>query len=143
MLKVVLDTNQFVSSFIVKEGISAQIFQAWRDFAYILITSNEILAEIARVFQYPHIVKKYHLRKENINSFIGLIERDAVVLYDVPKLEVIKKDPTDNKFLACALESKAQYIISGDSHLLELGKYQSTKIVTAREFLKILNRGRK
>ncbi|MBL7081300.1 MAG: putative toxin-antitoxin system toxin component, PIN family [Candidatus Omnitrophica bacterium] len=139
MLKVVLDTNQFVSSFIVKKGLSAQLLQAWRKYAYVLITSKAILKEIEEVFHYPHITKKYSFKKTEIDSFIGLIEKRAIVLSDLIELDVIKDDPDDNKILACALEAKAQYIVSGDSHLLNLRQYKGIVIVTAREFLKILD----
>lgn len=141
MLKVVLDTNLFISGFINPLGPPAQILNAWRKYAYILITSNEILKEIEHVLRYPHIIKKYHISKELIESNINLIKQEAIVLFDTIKLNVIKSDPDDNKILACALEAKAQYIISGDDHLLNLGQYQDIKIITAREFLKILASG--
>ncbi len=44
-------------------------------------------------------------------------------------------DPTDNKFLACALEAKADFIVSGDHHLLELKHYQGIQIVNAKIFV--------
>lgn len=140
MFKVVLDTNLFISGLINPLGPPAQLLNAWREYAYILITSNEILEEIGRVLNYPHIIKKYHLPREVIESNINLIKQEAIVLFDTIKLNVIKSDPDDNKVLACALEAKAQYIISGDEHLLSLVQYQDIKIVTAREFLRILAR---
>ncbi len=73
MLKVVLDTNQFVSAIITKKGASAQVLQAWREHAYILITSEEIIKEIKEVLQYPRIAKKYHLQKEDIDPLVRLI----------------------------------------------------------------------
>lgn len=139
MLKVVLDTNQFVSSIISKKGPSAQLFQAWREHAYILIISLEIIKEIEQALRYPHITKKYHLREEDIESFIHLIEHEAVVLPGSLRVDVIKEDPEDNKILACALEARAQYIVSGDKHLLSLRQYKDIAIVTAREFLKTID----
>lgn len=139
MLKVVLDTNQFISSVITKKGISAQLFQAWRQQSYILITSKEILEEIERVLRYPRIIEKYHIKEKEIESLINLIKHTAVVLPGLGILNVIKEDPDDNKFLSCAFEAKAQYIISGDKHLLELRQYKNISIITAREFLKIID----
>lgn len=139
MLKVVLDTNQFVSSIIAKKGLPNQLFQAWRKNAYILVTSKEILKETERVLQYPRIVRKYHIKKEDIESIINLIDHEAVVLSDTIKLDVIKDDPQDNKILACAFEAKAQYIVSGDSHLINLHQYQDISIVTVREFLETIH----
>jgi putative PIN family toxin of toxin-antitoxin system len=138
MLKAVLDTNQFVSSLITKKGISARLVQAWRDSAYILITSREILEELRRVLEYPHIMDKYHLTDDDINALFTLIHHEAVVLTEVPELDIIKDDPEDNKILACAVKARAQYIVSGDQHLLALAEYKKTSIVTAREFLGII-----
>lgn len=135
MLKVVVDTNQFVSSLITRKGPSAGLLQAWREHAYILITSTEILKEVARVLRYPRIARKYSLREEDIKSFLNLIEHEAVILPETIKINVIKDDPDDNKILACALEAQAQYIVSGDNHLLNLRQYKDIAIVTVREFL--------
>jgi uncharacterized protein len=49
-------------------------------------------------------------------------------------------DPDDEMFLVCALEGKAQVIISGDHHLLDLGSFQGIPILTSRIFLDILNK---
>ncbi len=140
MLKVVIDTNQFISSILTKHGPSAQLLQAWREHAYILVTSLEIVKEIRRVFQYPHITQKYHLQQDDIESLINLIEHEAVILSDSIKLDVIKDDPEDNKILACALEADAQYIVSGDRHLLILQHYKNIAIVRVTDFLKIIDR---
>ncbi|MDO9513566.1 MAG: putative toxin-antitoxin system toxin component, PIN family [Elusimicrobiota bacterium] len=138
MLKVVLDTNQFVSAVISLKGASAQILKAWKNCLYTLITSKGIIKEIKRVLEYPHITKKYHLEKEDIESLINLIGQEAVVLSDSIQLDVIKDDPSDNKFLACAVEAQANYIVSGDKHLLSLRHYKNISIVTVQEFLEII-----
>jgi len=139
VLKVVVDTNQFVSSLITRKGPPAGLLQAWREHTYILITSTEILEEVARVLRYPRIARKYSLREEDIKSFLNLIEHEAVILPETIKINVIKDDPDDNKVLACALEAQAQYIVSGDNHLLNLRQYKDIAIVTVREFLKTIN----
>ena len=138
MLKVVVDTNQFVSAIIAKHGASSRLLQAWREHAYILITSKDILQEVRRVLQYPHITKKYCLQEEDINALINLIEHEALVLSDTINIDVIKEDPDDNKILACAIEAEADYIISGDKHLLNLRQYKGIAVITVNEFLKII-----
>lgn len=137
MLKAVIDTNQFVSSFISKQGPSAKLIDLWKEQHFILVTSFEILAEIKEVFEYPRISQKYKLNKEDIRLFLHLIEHEAVVVPKLPIVHIIKDDPGDNKFLACAQVAKAEYIISGDKHLLSLGRYGSTAIVTVKDFLLI------
>jgi uncharacterized protein len=139
VLKVVLDTNQFVSSLIVKKGVPAQLLEAWHSHAYILIASREILKEVEQVLHYPHITKKYKFQKEDIESLIAVIKHEAIVFFDTPEVNVIKEDPQDNKILACALKAHADYIVSGDHHLLNLGWYKNIAIVSARDFLEIIN----
>lgn len=60
---------------------------------------------------------------------------DHVVLPDAVELDVVKDDPDDNKVLACALAAHADYIVSGDGHLLKLGVFKNIPIVTAKDFL--------
>lgn len=138
MIKAVLDTNQFVSGFILRKSVPGQVLQAWYEHKYILITSREILKEIERVLHYPHISQKYHLAKKDIETMMTIVEHRSVIILDVPNVNIIKDDPTDNKILGCALAAKADYIVSGDRHLLDLRKYKDISIVTAREFLEII-----
>jgi putative PIN family toxin of toxin-antitoxin system len=137
MLKAVIDTNQFVSSLISKQGPSAQLIDRWRQQKFILVTSPEIIAEIQRVLEYPHISKKYKLSKSDVQSLLTLIAHEAVVIPKLPDVHVIKDDPDDDKFLECALAARAEYIVSGDRHLLSLGSYKSISIITVKEFLLI------
>ncbi|MBI4309770.1 MAG: putative toxin-antitoxin system toxin component, PIN family [Candidatus Omnitrophica bacterium] len=137
MLKVVIDTNQFVSALICKQGQSARLLDLWRRQQFILVTSLEIIAEIKKVLEYSRISQKYKLNKADIQSLLVLIEHEAVVLPCLPAVHIIKDDPEDNKFLACALAAKAEYIVSGDQHLLSLGRYESISIVTVKDFLLI------
>jgi len=122
---------------ISKQGKSARLVDLWKQQYFILVTSLEIIAEIKKVLEYPHITQKYKLNKADIQSLLILIEHEAVIVPNVPVVNVIKDDPDDNKFLACALAAKAEYIVSGDQHLLSLGRYGSILIVTVKDFLLI------
>jgi len=135
MLKAVIDTNQFVSALISKQGPSAQLLDRWREQKFILVTSHEIVAEIQRVLEYPHIAKKYKLSKSDVQSLLALIEHEAVVIPKSPIVHIIKEDPDDDKFIACALAAKVEYIVSGDQHLLSFGSYESISIVMVKDFL--------
>lgn len=139
MLKAVLDTNQIVSSVIVKHGPPAKLFEAWRRRQYLLITSRDIIQETKKVFYYPRIIGKYHLAQKDIDSVLDLLEREAVIACVFSQVNIIEEDPDDNKILACAAASEADYIVSGDQHLLSLKKYQNISIVKAKEFLEILD----
>ena len=141
MLKVVLDTNIFVSSLLSKAGRPAMVLDTWRAGQYLLVTSRSIISEIRRVVEAPNIRKKYGLSSNQIERLILLLEKDAIV---VPGLSAvagaIPKDPTDEMFLAAALDAKADLIISGDRHLLDLGEYKDIPIFTVRQFLELLEK---
>ena len=139
MLKVVLDTNIFVSSLLSKAGRPAMVIDAWRASRYLLVTSPSIISEIKRVVEAPSIRKKYCLGRDRIARLILLLEKDTIV---VPGLSTvagaIPKDPTDEMFLSADLDAKADLIVSGDRHLLDLGEYKGVPILTVRQFLELL-----
>jgi aminomethyltransferase len=86
VLKVVLDTHQFVSSWLVKKGPSAALLDLWRrDRAFTLVTSRGILLELDRVLHYPRIRKKYSLAEEEIRGLMDALAREAVVTEDKEK----------------------------------------------------------
>lgn len=139
MLRVVLDTNQFVSSVLVKQGLPAQVLDAWRRREFLLITSPLIIAEIRSTLSYPRIRRKYPLTGDDVERLVILLEQDALVVPGQGTLSgAIPDDPQDEIVLACAVEGQADLIVSGDHHLLNLGEYQGILIVTAREFLERL-----
>ncbi|MCL5985357.1 MAG: putative toxin-antitoxin system toxin component, PIN family [Actinobacteria bacterium] len=139
MLKVVLDTNIFVSSLLVKTGLPAQILDAWRERQFILVTSPYIIAEIRATLSYPRIRRKYEITEEEIDKLITLLKQDGLlILSDTKAIDSIAKDPADEKVLTCAAEAKVDFIVSGDRHLLNLSIYQGIPILTVRQFIEHL-----
>lgn len=136
MLKVVLDTNIFVSSLLSKTGAPAQVLNAWRDRQYVLCISPAIITEIHHTLAYPRIREKYRLTDADIEDLLTLLHHDAVLVPGVANVPgTIPNHPDDEKFLACAIDAGADLIVSGDKHLLALGTYRNIPIVTARDFL--------
>jgi putative PIN family toxin of toxin-antitoxin system len=136
MLRVVLDTNVFVSSLLVKVGVSAQVLDAWRAGRYVLVTSDAIVAEMRSVLNYSRIRRKYPISDEEIERLVILIQQDALLVPGSAVVsDAISADPADEKILACALDGEADLIVSGDPHLLDLGKYQNIPVQTVRQFL--------
>lgn len=136
MLRVVLDTNQFVSSVMVRHGLPAQVIDAWRRREYLLVTSPAIMTEIRATLDYPRIRRKYPLTDEQVERLITLLEQDALVVSGKVDTEgAVPDDPDDDMVLVCAVDGMADLIVSGDRHLLDLGEYRDIPIITAREFL--------
>ncbi len=135
-MKIVLDTNVLISALIVKKGKPGQILRQITK--YKLVTSEEILVEVERVLHYDRIQKRYGLSNKDTNAFMQRLREVSQIIPVTTSVEIIKDDPDDNKFLACALAADADYIISGDTHLTKLGDYQGVSILTPATFLEIL-----
>ena len=140
MLKAVLDTNLFISGLLTPKGPSAKILSEWRIGAFDSVVSIPILHEIQRVIFYPKIKKRLSWTDSEIIEFLHDLSQFSIMVSGQTKVDVIKDDPTDNKYLACALEINADYIVTGDQHLLKVGEYRGTKIISPREFLDILKK---
>lgn len=135
-MKVVLDTNIFVSAFIVKNGNPAQILRFIDKIE--LITSREILEETEEVLNRKHIKKKYRLTDKQIKEYIVALQQSCILTKPTYIERVIKDDPDDDIVLAMAKQTKANYIVSGDPHLTKLKAYEHISILTPVQFLKIL-----
>ena len=103
-----------------------------------MLTSEAIIAEVIEVLQRPFFRDKRHVTQSDIARIEHALKMDAVVVSSKTSLEVVGKDPDDNRILECALEGGADYLVSGDHHLLDLKRFRGMQIVTARQFLTIL-----
>lgn len=143
MMKIVLDTNVMVSAILSPRNASAQIMRLVLDDALNLAVSRDILDEAYRVVRYPKLVrlmKKHDIAPEEVEYIIERLSAIAVVTPGELTLDVIQDDPFDNKILACAVESEADFIISGDHHLTDLKEYQGITIVNPATFIAIVIR---
>ncbi len=140
MLKAVLDTNLFISALLTTKGNPAKIINRWKAGFFDLVISLPILKEIQRVILYPKIKKRLNWTEVETSEFLLGLAQFGIMVSGESKVDVIKEDPTDNKYLACAQEGQADYIVTGDQHLLKQGRYKGTKIVTPKEFVDILRK---
>jgi uncharacterized protein len=134
-LRAVVDTNLFVSGLFAKDALSAKLQNLWINQDFELVTSIEIMKEDSRVLQYPRIQERFKPKEETIRRFFRLIFRKAIISKDIYKTDRIVDDPTDNKFLACALEKKADYIVTRDPHLRSIKHYHGIQIIDATTFI--------
>jgi putative PIN family toxin of toxin-antitoxin system len=137
-MRVVLDVNVLVSAAISAGGSPGKILDLWEQDQFDLAVSRPILEELERVIHYPRIQQNYELPEEYVEKFLGLIGNQAIVVNPSNKLNVIEKDPSDNRYLECAKEGNASYIVTGDKHLLDLEEYNGIVILTPTGFLAIL-----
>jgi putative PIN family toxin of toxin-antitoxin system len=130
-VRVVLDTNVVVSALLFT-GISSKLLPLWQDNVITVLLSRAILEEYLRVLSYP----KFKLSEGDIK---GLIEEELLPYVETVKpgrrLRVVDRDPSDDKFIECAVAGKARVIISGDKDLLSIGRYQRILIQSPAQFL--------
>ncbi|HRJ42874.1 MAG: putative toxin-antitoxin system toxin component, PIN family [Caldilineaceae bacterium] len=136
MERVVLDTNVFISHLLVPSGLPAQIFARWEASHFHLIVSPALLAEVRETLGYARIRRKYPITDEMVDRLIDLLEHDAIVVPGgVDVAGALPADPDDEQILACAVEGRADLIVSGDRHLLALGNFRGIPILLPRDFL--------
>jgi len=138
VIKAVLDANVLVSAILTSKGHPAKILNKWKAGAFDLVMSLSILKEIGRVIFYPKIKKRLSWSDLEIDEFLLGLAQFSIMVSKESKIDVIKEDPTENKYLACAQKGKADFIVTGDQHLLKLQNYKGVKIVTPKAFLNIL-----
>ncbi len=143
MIRAVLDTNILISALITKNpSAPLQIYKAFIAQQFLLIISPSILAEAEDVINRKKIVK-YHTRThEQRKEIIKLLVALSYVTLEpnIPERIIIESDPKDDKFLHAAIEAQAEYIVSGDHHLLDLKEYKGIKIITPNTFLSIIKK---
>ena len=131
MIRIVLDTNLLVSAALPGSRL-LPIVSAWKEGQCKLLVSEDIFDEYLQVLSYP----KFQLAPETIRRLIEHELRPYVELIQVTsRIHVITADPSDDKFLACALDGHADAIVSGDRHLLGLKEFKGISVLTGRQLL--------
>lgn len=131
-MRAVLDTNIPVSALIAPAGNPANIYNAWEQGKFTLLTCTEHLDELRATLQKPRVAEL--IKPYKAGRLVNQIKKLAE---DVGQLPHVKRspDPGDNFLLALAEAGKGDYLVTGDkSGLLVLGSHKSTRIITARAF---------
>ncbi len=134
-IKVVLDTNVLVSSLLF-QGKLAGIVRLWKKGRIIPLFSRDTFDEFKAVLEYPKFSLSWQERK-------NIIEQEVLPFFEVvgivDPVKGICRDPDDDMFIACAVSASADFIVTGDKDLLDIGKYQSVTIISGSDLLKILD----
>ncbi len=128
-MRVVVDTNIIVSGYL--GGALEAIIVAWKSGKFTLVVSNAIADEYHEVLRRP----KFKIERAELDDFSALLLDKAEFVSPLETISAIVTDPADNKFLEAAVTGKANLIVSGDDHLLELKTYGEIPIITARDFI--------
>lgn len=123
-MRVVLDTNVFIAA-ALKSGLAEDILRIAATTNLItLVTSEEILSELRL-----KLLSKFDRAEEKVDFFIEEIKHISEVVKGEIKVDVVIRDPDDNKILECALAGKADLIVSSDQDLIRLKKFRGIGIV--------------
>ena len=133
MTKVVLDTNVLVSA-IMYGGKPRAIVEAALAGTIEMYISEAIVGELEGVLGRP----QFGLSGQFVRSTIAELAALAEWVTPERHLDVVRDDPSDNLVLDCAVGAEADYLVTGDSHLLRLGMYGNVRIVYPQEFVQIL-----
>lgn len=132
MKRVVCDTNIYISAFIFPGGVPDQVLELARQGLIELFTSPFILDEFRRVLR-----EKFSLGASKNEELVERIQRLAMLVEPEIRISVIQEKDDDNRILECAVEAKADYLVTGDKkHLQPLREYAGIKICSPEEFLR-------
>ncbi len=136
-MKIVVDANLFASGLIKPNSNPGKILDLIKQNQIELILSPAIMKEIKRILLYPKLQKYHRKTAQEIDAYFEDILMFAWIVEGEEIIDIIKADPSDNKYLACAYEGEADYIVSGDHHLLYIEVYEGIEILKAKSFLNV------
>lgn len=136
MIRVVLDTNVIVSAYLTRNSKAERILSLAGMGVIELFLSEHILDELERTLLSPKLTRIHKDTPTQIRHSVTLLRTFVALTPGIMEVNVVREDPDDNKILACAIEAHADYIVSGDHHLTDLGQYRNIPIVNPDAFLK-------
>jgi uncharacterized protein len=134
-LRAVLDTNVYISAFHGMRGVPFELWRGAIGRKYRLLVSPAIIAELAAVLR-----ADLAWPENDVVAQLKLVVRVASIVQPALILDVVARDPDDDRILECAVEGRVDLIVSGDRHLTELRTFRGIAIVRPADFLRMLHR---
>lgn len=140
MDKAVLDSSVLVSAFLKADSLPAALLDHARAGAFSLCLSREILTETTEALLRPKLIERYRYTPEEVAEYETTLAQAATLVHDLPDLHgAVPLDPDDDMIVATAVKAKADYLVSGDRHLLSLGEHDGIPIIAPRAFLPLID----
>ncbi len=137
-IKVILDANIYASFFLTGGETIAQIFALWKSGDIEVFASIDIVAEVYRIFRYPKIQKR--ITSIDKNALMQMLEYLVKRVYPQETTHIVR-DSKDEKYIEAASACQADYLVTGDRDLLSLKTFGTTRIVSPKEFVEVLQKG--
>ena len=133
-MRVVFDTNIYISALAIPGGNAEDAYLEAVHGTFELYASVAILTETARVLQ-----MKFDWAEDKVREAVQAVSQVATVLRPRPTLHILKDGP-DNRILECAIAAQAEFVVSGDRHLLSLKHHAGITMISLADFLTKLHR---
>jgi putative PIN family toxin of toxin-antitoxin system len=130
VIRVVVDTNVFISSFF--GGNPRKVIDLWKSGEITLCLSRPIVDE------YIEVLRRLELQDEKeLEELLALFAHGFHIVFTAktPELHTVEEDPDDDKFIECAVALKAKFVITGDRAVRKIQDYMNIKMVSPREFI--------
>lgn len=135
-----VDANVFVSAFMRPDSAPRRVLEKFLDGSFDLLLAPEIVAQLERALGYEKVQRYLGVSTDEIEASIVALQTSAVPVVPKHVPRGGPDDPDDDIYIAVALEGMADYIVSGDKHLLDLGSHEGIAIVTAAAFVALIER---
>lgn len=135
MMRIVADTNVFISGIFWEGNFSSKVINLWRNRKIDLVSSIPIVEELTKNLK----GFKIEMDEESVQEWKNMILENAMLVEPEEKFDIVKDDTDDNKFIEAAVEGKASYIVTQDNHLLKIKELRGIEILTPQEFLSRLD----
>ncbi len=137
IVRLVIDTNVLISALITSNTPPDQLYKAWRDGRFVLVSCEQQLEEIRRITRRAGV--RLRLHPAEAGRMVNDVRALAVMVDTLPTIDV-SPDPYDNYLLALAAAGRADVLVTGDKRdVLALGRHQGTRIMTARHALSLFS----
>ena len=134
MVTAVVDTNVLISALIGHGKPKRLVIKLFR--GHTIVSSTQMLAELVDALSRKRFAE---VNGSQVNQFLSILATGTVLVTIKRPLKIVAEDPDDNMVLSTAYEGGAEYIVSGDKHLLDLKDFRGIRIVTVNEMLEILH----
>ncbi len=136
LLRVVLDTNVWISGIFFGRGVPAQVLGRWRDMQFEVVMTSATLDELAKVLQRKLV--QFEAAPDLEVEWMQYIEAYATKINVTVDLKGTTRDPKDDMMLEAAVAGSVDYLVTGDQDLLVLKEFMGTRIITPREFIDLV-----
>lgn len=135
-MRAVLDTNVLISG-VIATGAPHELLVTGLDHEYQIVTSVETLTEFREtLLKYP---ERFHMDEDEVQQEVETIRYFAEFVDPDEEITAVQRDPDDDKFLEAAVAGDVDYLVSGDTHLLDIDSFRGIDIVEPRTFYELLN----